>query len=196
MCTTNYAVKIIKIRTSSEAQNALHEGNIHLQLAHPSIPKVFDFQVFDTFAVISMELVRGRSLEDLFHNDYKFENRFILNVGRRLLDVLNYLRLRFISHNDIHAGNIMICENGNVSLLDFAYATRDENKPGFSRNDMINAGAVLFRMLHGFEYHDIYNAVPHEGVSLKPWRHGYVVAKNIPGDLLSLLEYFMFDGHE
>jgi len=103
------------------------EANILATLAHPAIPKIYDFFDQNSRAYLVMEYINGTDLEALL-NKIKANSlpiTKILEWAIELCDVLQYLhnyQPEPIIFRDMKPANIMIDSLGKVRLIDFGIA--------------------------------------------------------------------------
>ena len=91
-------------------------------LSHPGIVVVYDVGQEGELAYIAMELVPGRSLEDLLRDPQPPTQQTILNLLRQTAAALDYAHKKGIVHRDIKPANILISEDGVVKITDFGVA--------------------------------------------------------------------------
>lgn len=112
------------IRTSTMA-TFQREANILATLAHPAIPKIFDFFDQNNRAYLVMEYINGNDLEELLTKTRELPMDKILEWAIDLCDVLYYLHNHQpepIIFRDIKPANIMVDSLGKVRLIDFGIA--------------------------------------------------------------------------
>ncbi len=68
---------------------------------------------------IAMELVNGRNLEELVHDEGPMEPARALNVLSQVVSGLEAAFRAGLLHRDMKPGNILICEDGHAKVLDF-----------------------------------------------------------------------------
>ncbi|MFG2247333.1 serine/threonine-protein kinase [Spirillospora sp. NPDC048823] len=85
---------------------------------------------------IVMELVRGRSLDDLLKAEGRLPPAAVAQIGLRLLDALRAAHQAGITHRDIKPANVLL-ENDRVVLTDFGIAAVDGDAT------LTGTGAVL-----------------------------------------------------
>ena len=103
------------------------EANILATLAHPAIPKIYDFFDQNSRAYLVMEYINGNDLEALLAKvkAQALPINKILEWAIELCDVLDYLHKHKpepIIFRDIKPSNIMINQDGHVMLVDFGIA--------------------------------------------------------------------------
>lgn len=111
--------------TPEEADEAnrlfFNEINILKDLRHSSIPRVFDFFIFEGGHYMVMEWVDGENLEEKLRNKGRITQAEALDYLKKLANVLCYLQgaLKRVIYRDIKPSNIIVNENGNLKLIDF-----------------------------------------------------------------------------
>lgn len=90
-------------------------------LAHPNIITVYDFdRDGDTF-FMTMEALRGTTLDKVIGNPgYSHQQR--LQFVERLAEGIAYAHHRHIVHSDIKPANIFVTDDGELKVLDFGIA--------------------------------------------------------------------------
>lgn len=148
-------------------------------LGHPNVVKYHGgFTVNDVFHdlyVIVEEFLEGESLKErLSRSPSGLDSDEALRIARAALTGLDYLSSRGIVHRDVKPGNIFLCSDGSVKLIDFEVArqenadtttsasgnlrgTFDYMAPDFAnpefrgdvKSDIFSMGVVLHEMLTG-----------------------------------------------
>jgi eukaryotic-like serine/threonine-protein kinase len=106
-------------------QTFQREANILATLAHPAIPKIFDFFDQNNRAYLVMEYINGNDLENLLTKTKELPLDKIVEWAIDLCDVLHYLHSHSpdpIIFRDVKPANIMIDSLGKVRLIDFGIA--------------------------------------------------------------------------
>ncbi len=126
------AVKEMIIQTSDPlirdtiVQNFEREAHILVTLAHPSIPKIFDFFSRDERSYLVLEYIHGKDLEALLNETPTFmAEQSVIQWALELCDVLEYLhnhKPEPIIFRDMKPSNIMINQDNHVVLVDFGIA--------------------------------------------------------------------------
>jgi eukaryotic-like serine/threonine-protein kinase len=106
--------------------NFAREANILATLAHPSIPKIFDFFSEGERSYLVMEFIDGRDLEAILDVTPEFlDERQVAEWAVQICDVLQYLhsqRPNPIIFRDLKPSNIMVNPRNWVMLVDFGIA--------------------------------------------------------------------------
>ena len=102
-----------------------------VRLQHPNVVRYFgcfsEPGDFNDLHVVVLEFLDGRTLKQLLAEDFK--SGLDVDVGLRIVHSaitgLNYTVQSGIIHRDIKPGNIFICEDGTVKLIDFEIARQE-----------------------------------------------------------------------
>ena len=90
-------------------------------LAHPNIVTVYSVEEADGVRFLTMELVAGRTLEELIPKRGMRLDRFFA-VAVPLADAVATAHARGVLHRDLKPANVMVTEEGRVKVLDFGLA--------------------------------------------------------------------------
>ncbi len=91
------------------------------RLAHKNIAKFYEAGESNGQNYIAMELVEGRNLEEVVHND-RLSQAQILRIAIQVVEALKSAHAHKIMHRDIKPSNLIIGESGEVTMLDFGLA--------------------------------------------------------------------------
>lgn len=108
----------------------LREARAVSALNHPNIATIYDYgETEEGQPFIVMELVSGRTLNDLLHtNDLTLVRA--VEIITHVAEALAEAHRRGIIHRDIKPSNVMINERGEVKVLDFGLAKQIDTQPG------------------------------------------------------------------
>lgn len=141
-----YACKV-----SREVEMLRREAEILDSLYHPLFPVYMGFEECGGEGRLFMEYVPGRSLRQLMRVRGQFSSRQTMRIAEQLADGLRYLHERqpTILYRDLKPENIMLCENGQIKLIDLGCACCQDTQggarvgtPGFSPPEQLAAGGV------------------------------------------------------
>jgi serine/threonine protein kinase len=141
-------------------------------LSHPGIITIYDVGESGKDAYIVMELVEGKTLEEVLATGVPQPSATLLSILSQTADALDYAHRKGIVHRDIKPSNIMISENGMVKIADFGVAklaaSTSLTQAGFvlgtptymspeqaqgreidGRSDLFSLAVVAFRMMTG-----------------------------------------------
>ncbi len=109
------------------------EAKITSQLSHKGIVKVVDYGQCEGRHYLAMELLEGRTLEEVLH-----EGPVPLAQARPLLQQLflavGYAHRQGVKHRDLKPANLMITAGGQLKVMDFGLA-RDESSTAVTKTD-------------------------------------------------------------
>jgi eukaryotic-like serine/threonine-protein kinase len=108
--------EILRERTMREARTAA-------RLDNPCAVRVFDVCEDDGQPFIVMERLVGRTLSDIVKNDGPVSPARAAEIGLCLTDALTAAHAAGIVHRDVKPGNVVVGEDGRVTLTDFGIAS-------------------------------------------------------------------------
>ncbi len=151
---------------SPREERLLREAEAAARLSHPNIVTLHDVGRCDYGPFLVLELLHGQSLSDRMAAGplpLPEALRITVEVARGL----SHAHARGIVHRDLSAGNVFLCEDGHVKLLDLGMAQAfgrrkvDGGTPAYmapeqwrgapedERTDVFALGVMLHRMLTG-----------------------------------------------
>jgi serine/threonine-protein kinase len=168
------ALKLIEADDPGETtatSKAVAEGRLLAKVRHPNVVTVHGADTRDGQVGIWMELVRGRSLEQLLREQGPFGASETALIGIDVCRALAAVHRVGVVHRDIKAQNIMRAEGGRILLTDFGAGLdlrqesggrkvvtgtplymapelfRDE--PASQRSDIYSLGVMLYHLVTG-----------------------------------------------
>ncbi|MEV5411556.1 protein kinase [Thermopolyspora sp. NPDC052614] len=118
-------------------ERMIREGRIAARFNHPSVATVHDAIVVDDSPWIIMELVEGRSLEQVIDEEGPLPPRLVAEIGVDLLSALRAAHGQGILHRDVKPSNVLLTETGRVVLTDFGIAK------GVGDSNLTKTGMVI-----------------------------------------------------
>lgn len=117
------ALKVMREPERSVAgrQRFVREGEMLQRLRHPGLPRCFHV-VDDARPYLVLEFLVGHTLKDLIRDKGPLEHALTLRIADAILRVLVFLHDSGVVHRDIKPGNIFLCDDGRVLLLDLGLA--------------------------------------------------------------------------
>ena len=103
-------------------ERMMREGRMAARVSHPSVATIHDVIVSDGIPWIIMELVEGRSLEQVIDEEGPLPPRLVAEIGYDLLGALRAAHAQNILHRDVKPANVLLTETGRVVLTDFGIA--------------------------------------------------------------------------
>jgi Tol biopolymer transport system component/tRNA A-37 threonylcarbamoyl transferase component Bud32 len=125
------ALKILlsdRVANSERRQRFVQEAQLASSLQHPHIVVIYEIGSAERLDFISMELVRGRTLESLIPRA-GMRLTEALKIAVQVADALAAAHAAGVVHRDLKPGNIMVTEEGQVKVLDFGLAKLMETVP-------------------------------------------------------------------
>ncbi|WP_170140892.1 serine/threonine-protein kinase [Allonocardiopsis opalescens] len=120
------AVKLIR-QGAGDAPGAVdrfeREAQVTAQLAgHPNIVILYDYGRHDGAVFAVMELLAGRSIDEVLADDGPVPVPRVLEWGSQVCDALSAAHAAGVVHRDIKPSNLMLTPSGAVKVLDFGIA--------------------------------------------------------------------------
>jgi hypothetical protein len=147
----------------------LREARSAGRLNHPNIVTIYDVGEQDGVAYIAMELLEGKSLQQILRETPRLPIATIADLVAQVADGLDLAQRFKITHRDIKPANIMVSADGRAKLTDFGVAhvasssmtqtgaalgspkymspEQVTGQPVDPRSDIFSLGVVLYEML-------------------------------------------------
>jgi eukaryotic-like serine/threonine-protein kinase len=125
------AVKEVRLGSEAEAVRAetLHEARAVAQLNNPHVVTVYDVLEAQGRPWIVMELVPGRSLDRVIHEEGALAPPRAAAIGLQVLDALRCAHEHSLLHRDVKPSNVLVTPDERALLTDFGIAHRDGDSP-------------------------------------------------------------------
>jgi serine/threonine protein kinase len=152
-------------------QRFLREAKSAGRLNHPNIVTIFDVGEQDGIAYMAMELLEGRSLQQILGESARLPFQTIADLIAQIADALDRAQQLGIVHRDVKPANIVVSASGHAKLTDFGVAYVPASTmtqtgtmigsprymspeqvlglPIDPRSDIFSLGVVLYEMLAG-----------------------------------------------
>lgn len=113
-------------------------------LAHPNVVTVFDFDRDGDAVYMTMELLKGRTLDSLIREARGTGHgaEVTLPIIRGIAEGLAYAHRKGIVHSDLKPGNVFIAEDGTAKILDFGIARAVPSSITEQNKDEFDAGTL------------------------------------------------------
>ncbi len=149
-----------------KADRMLAEAEAAARLAHPNIVHLYDLGRCTYGPYLIMELLRGATLAERL-GEGRLAPREALRVGVEASRGVAHAHAQGVVHRDLKPGNVFVCEDGQVKLLDFglaqvfgregarggtpAYMAPEQarGESGDERSDVYALGVMLYELLAG-----------------------------------------------
>lgn len=117
-------------------ENFIREIKLLHEIHHENIVRVFNYYLYpDQFiGYILMEFVDGMEIDKYITSFPEQTNELFLQT----ISGFSYLEQRGILHRDIRPGNIMVCKNGMVKIIDLGFGKQIRNSKDFDKSISLN----------------------------------------------------------
>ncbi|WP_064743757.1 serine/threonine-protein kinase [Actinomadura rifamycini] len=103
-------------------RRTLREARASARLGHPGVVTVHDVVDEDGRPWIVMELVRGRSLQDILDEDGPLAPARVAAIGRQVIGALRAAHAIGVLHRDVKPANVLVTGDDRAVLTDFGIA--------------------------------------------------------------------------
>lgn len=120
------AVKFIRFPDDADAPELVRrferESRITARLEHPGVPAVFDSGTDRDRPYLVMQFVEGVTLADVIAEQGRLPVGWAAAVAAQTCAVLVAAHAAGLVHRDLKPGNLMLCPDGSIRVLDFGLA--------------------------------------------------------------------------
>ena len=153
-------------RPEVRAERLIREAETAARLSHPNIVTLFDVGRAVEGPYLVMELLRGGTLSQKLRQELP-PLREVLRIAVAIGQGLAHAHAHGVIHRDLTPGNVFLCDDGQVKLLDLGLAhafghrkidggtptymapEQQRGAPEDERTDVYALGVILFQMLSG-----------------------------------------------
>ena len=116
-CMENKDTKIIKSSITAELY-------VLRKLRHPNLPTIVDVVDTKDSILIVMDYIKGKTLGSIVTEKGAMNEEQVISWANTLCDILSYLHNQTppIIYRDLKPDNIMLCQNGEIMMIDFGTA--------------------------------------------------------------------------
>ena len=164
--TVAFKAVVAGTRAATCEERLLHEAEAAARLSHPNIVTLYDVGRSESGPYLVLELLRGQTLAQRFAIG-AVALREAVRIALEVAKGLAHAHAQGVVHRDLTPGNVFLCRDGQVKVLDLgmahAFGRRnvEGGTPGFmapeqergapedERTDVFALGVILYRMLAG-----------------------------------------------
>ena len=152
-----------------EGSAIIHEGRLLARVHHRNVVTIHGAEQIGDQIGLWMELVRGRTLEQILIEGTLFPVHEAVRIATDLCSAIAAVHAAGLLHRDIKAHNVMLADDGRVVLMDFGtgrelddqsasdlagtplYVAPEvlDGKPATVQSDIYSLGVLLFHVLTG-----------------------------------------------
>lgn len=148
------------------------EAQVVASLKHPNIAIIYDIDEVEGRLYIAMEYVPGRPLSRIIEEQGVLPLEDVIPILQQMASALEYAHAHGLVHRDVRSSNIIVGDDGHVTLTDFGLVKalqssgltsedkvtgtpeymspeQAESKPVDGRSDLYSLGIVAYEMLCG-----------------------------------------------
>lgn len=150
----------------------LNEFSLMLSLDHPRIVRCLDYAYHESQSYMAMEYISGGPLRNYMGQDWQWSQEALICLAQEILEGLEYLHDKGLTHCDLKPENILIDYDGESShykLTDFGISQKNEylkqkrdrdGSPAYMapeqfydrfgpQADLFSLGVILYEMISG-----------------------------------------------
>ena len=170
--TVAFKAVVAGARAATCEERLLHEAEAAARLSHPNIVTLYDVGRSECGPYLVLELLRGQTLAQRFAIG-AVTVREALRIALEVAKGLAHAHARGVVHRDLTPGNVFLCHDGQVKVLDLGMAhafgrrnveggtkgfmapEQERGAPEDERTDVFALGVILYRMLAGQHPYDV-----------------------------------------
>jgi PelA/Pel-15E family pectate lyase len=163
------ALKLLPAAAATDAtdlSSMVREGRLLARVRHPNVVTIYGADRIGDYVGLWMEVVHGRTLEELLRAGTTFETEEVTRIGLELGGALAAVHAAGLLHRDIKTQNVMCADDGRIVLMDFGAGRElsDEGsdlagtplyiapevfrgQPATGQSDIYSLGVVLYHLL-------------------------------------------------
>lgn len=147
----------------------IDEGRLLARVRHPNVVTIYGAEEIDGRVGLWMELVRGRTLEQVLKGGTPFSAAETTRIGAEICRALSAVHGAGLLHRDIKTHNVMLADDGRVVLMDFGTGREIDSdaatdlagtplylapeilsgQPATIQSDIYSLGVLLFHLSSG-----------------------------------------------
>ena len=166
------ALKLLPAGGSSDdgrASEVMHEGRLLARVRHPNVVTIYGAEQISDRVGLWMELVRGRTLEEILQEENALGVNDAVAIGLELCAAVAAVHRAGLLHRDIKTDNVMRADDGRIVLMDFGtgrevgdgagsdlagtplYLAPEvlDGRPATVQSDIYSLGVLIYRLVSG-----------------------------------------------
>jgi serine/threonine protein kinase len=148
------AIKVLHAHlTGSEAEHFQHEAQTIARLTHPSIVRVFDFDVQDGVPFLVMDYAPNGSLRRRYPKGSLVPLPQIISSVKQVASALQYAHEQKFIHRDVKPENMLLGRREEVLLSDFGIATIAHSTSSLNASAQGTSGTIAYMAPEQIEGH-------------------------------------------
>src|SRR5437588_6872689 len=138
------AIKVLHTHlTDQEAEHFQQEAETIVTLAHPSIIRVFDYDVQEGVPFLVMDYAPNGSLRQRYPRGNPLPLLQIISFAKQVADALQYAHEQKFIHRDVKPENMLLGRREEVLLSDFGLAALAHSSASFSTQEALGTLAYM-----------------------------------------------------
>ena len=191
------------------ASAIIHEGRLLARVRHPNVVTIYGAEQIEDRIGLWMELVRGRTLEQILEQSEVMKPAEAIDIGLELCRAVSAVHGAGLLHRDIKTHNVVRAESGRIVLMDFGTGREFDDEtssdlagtplylapevlrgePATIRSDIYSLGVLLYHLVTG--------SYPVQARTVREIRHAHergertavqAARRDVPSKLARLIE--------